>query len=306
MPAIRIIFTFLAVVLLSGCTLIPTLKKDQNVTLKYWGLWESATTVNQVIEDYKKIKSNVTIVYEKKSREQYREAIQSQIKSGKGPDVFTFHNTWTPMLKEELAEVPNSVISPSDFRKDYYPTVFFDLRNANKKFVGVPLETDGLALFWNEDIFKAAGITKPPSTWEDLSKTAAKLTVRDSSGSIKTAGAGLGTASNVDHFSDILGLMITQNGGDLKSPTDKQSADALEFYANFAKGTNRVWDETMPPTTVSFAGGSLAMYFAPSWRAIEIKNANPLLKFKIAPVPQLEGSRVSWASYWAAGVSAKS
>ena len=62
----------------------------------------------------------------------------------------------------------------------------------------------------------------------------------------------------------------------------------------------------MPATTVAFAGGSLAMYLGPSWRAAEIKNANPLLKFKIAQVPQLVGGKAAWASYWATGVSAKS
>ena len=30
------------------------------------------------------------------------------------------------------------------------------------------------------------------------------------------------------------------------------------------------------------------------------------MNFKIAPVPQLEGGKIGWASYWAEGVSAKS
>ena len=291
---------------LSACSILPGAKKEKTVSLKYWGIWESATTINQVTEDYKKIKPNVNITYEKKSREQYREAVENQIQAGKGPDIFIFHNTWTPMLKEELEPVPASVISQSEFKKNFYPTVFSDLRNPNKKFVGIPQEIDGLALYWNEDIFKAAGITSPPTTWEDLTRTAARLTVRDPAGNIKTAGIALGTASNVDHFSDILGLMIMQNGGDLKSPVDKQSADALEYYTSFARGVNRFWDETQPPSTIAFAGGNLAMYFAPSWRAIEIRSANPLLKFKVAPVPQLVGGKIAWSSYWAIGVSAKS
>jgi ABC-type glycerol-3-phosphate transport system substrate-binding protein len=100
--------------------------------------------------------------------------------------------------------------------------------------------------------------------------------------------------------------MIAQNGGDPKSPADKAAADALEYYVNFAKGDNRVWDETMPSSTIAFIGGNLAMYLAPSYRAIEIKNTNPLLKFQVAPVPQLEGGKLAWANYWAVGVSAKS
>ena len=293
-------------IILAGCSLLPGGKEPEAVTLKYWGLWENADTINQVVNDYKKLKPNINIVYEKKSPQQYRESLQNQIEVGKGPDLFRFHNTWTPVLKNELDVVPSDLVSTSDFKKNFYPTVFFDLRNSENKFVGVPLEIDGLGLFWNEDIFKAAGIGRPPATWTELAQTAAQLTVRDTAGNIRTAGVALGSASNVDHFSDILALMILQNGGDLKSPTDKQSADALEYFANFAKGPDHVWDETMPPSTIAFAGGNLAMYFAPSWRAMEIKQVNPLLNFQVAPVPQLEGSQVTWASYWAEGVSAKS
>lgn len=299
---LAVIFTFI----LTGCSLLPKLNEQEAVTLKYWGLWESASTMNVVIADYKKLKPNVDIVYEKKSIQQYREALANQIQAGKGPDIFRFHNTWTPMLESVLSPVPASVVSANDFKKNYYPTVISDLRNSKKQFVGVPLEIDGLALYWNEEIFSAAGLTKPPSTWNELAQDAIKMTVKDTAGNIRTAGVALGTTANVDHFSDILGLMILQNGGDPKLPTDKSSADALEYYTNFAKGENRVWDETMPTSTIAFTGGSTAMYFGPSWRAIEIKNANPLLKFKVAPVPQLEGGKVGWASYWAEGVSEKS
>jgi len=290
---------------LTACSLLPGKKSEETVTLEYWGLWSSQTAIDSVINDYKKIKPNVNISYKKRTPQQYRETLENQIQSGKGPDIFRFHNTWGPMLKEELEPVPAEVVSQADFKKNFYPVTFSDLR-VGGKLVGVPLEFDGLALFYNEDIFKAAGITKPPSTWTEFAQDAARMTVKDGASNIRTAGAALGTAGNIDHFSDILGLMILQNGGDLKSPTDKQSADALEYYSNFAKGANRVWDETMPSSTVAFAGGNLAMYFAPSWRAIELRNANPLLKFKVAPVPQLEGGKVSWATYWVEGVSSKS
>src|SRR3989344_2033504 len=306
MLSAKVILVFIAALILTGCSLLPFAKEEKTVTLNYWGLWESPATINQLIADFKKENPKIDVIYEKKSHQQYRESLLNQINSGKGPDIFRFHNTWTLMLENILAPIPSNVVSQSEFKKDFYPTVFNDLRNSKKEFVGVPLEIDGLALFYNEDIFNAAGIIRPPTTWQEFSQDAIKLTVRDPVGNITTAGAALGTASNVDHFSDILGLMILQNGGDPKSPTDKASADALTYYTNFAQGENRVWDETMPSSTITFAGGRLAMYFAPSWRAIEIKNSNPLLNFQVAPVPQLEGGKVTWASYWAEGVSKNS
>lgn len=303
------VFIFFLLILLpfvlTGCSLLGT-KTTQPVTLKYWGIWESPTTINEVIADYKKIKPDVTIIYEKRSPQQYRESLQSQIASGKGPDVFTFHNTWAPMLSGELAPAPQSVVTDRTLSQDYYPTTLSDMRNKEKKVIGLPTGIDGLALFYNVDIFQAAGIINPPATWNELAQIASQITVKDQFGNIKTAGVALGTAANIDHFSDIIGLMMLQNGGDPGNPADKAVVDALEYYINFAKRDNKVWDETLPASTVSFTGGNLAMYLAPSWRAIEIKNANPLLNFKVAPAPQLEGGQVNWASYWANGVSSKS
>src|SRR3990167_278948 len=306
MLSAKVILVFIAALILTGCSLLPFAKEEKTVTLNYWGLWESPATINQLIADFKKENPKIDVIYEKKSPQQYRESLISQINAGRGPDIFRFHNTWTQVLYDILTPVPSDVVSQSEFKKNFYPTVFNDLRNSKKEFVGVPLEIDGLALFYNEDIFNAAGIVRPPTTWQEFAQDAVKLTVKDPVGNITTAGAALGTASNTDHFSDILGLMILQNGGDPKSPTDKASADALTYYTNFARGEPRIWDETLPASTIAFAGGNLAMYFAPSWRAIEIKNSNPLLNFKVAPVPQLENGSINWASYWANGVSAKS
>ena len=55
-----------------------------------------------------------------------------------------------------------------------------------------------------------------------------------------------------------------------------------------------------------FAQGRLGFYFAPSWRAHELRVANPNLKFKVVQVPQLAGKQVGWASFWGEAVSAKS
>jgi multiple sugar transport system substrate-binding protein len=38
----------------------------------------------------------------------------------------------------------------------------------------------------------------------------------------------------------------------------------------------------------------------------DVKQISPGLHFKVTPIPQLPGNTVTWASYWAEGVSAKS
>ena len=62
----------------------------------------------------------------------------------------------------------------------------------------------------------------------------------------------------------------------------------------------------MDNSIYAFAIGRVAMIIAPSWRAFDVKQISPTLRFKIVPVPQLPGNTVNWASYWVEGVSTKS
>ena len=284
--------------------LLPAGIKPGGVTLTYWGLWEDENILKPLIDDYTKNHRGVKIEYKKQNQREYRERLQAALVAGKGPDIFRFHNTWLPMLKNDLSPVPSSVFSESDFQKTFYPVASKDLKIGSSLY-GIPLEFDGLALLYNMEIFEAAGVS-PPKTWDEFQKAAYTLTVRDKEGKIKTAGLALGTVNNVDSWSDILGLMFLQNGADLKNLEGQLAEDVLVFYTSFAHGENRAWDETLPPSTLAFAQGKVAMIFAPSWQIFNIKAKNPQLKFKVLAIPQLPGVNIAWASYWAEGVAAKS
>jgi len=276
--------------------------------LTWWGLWEDENIVAPLISEYEAKNPKVKIKYVKQSPRDYRERLTSAFAKGQGPDIFRFHNTWVPMFRNELDALPASVINPADFAKTFYPIVSSDL-TLGTGIVGIPLGYDALALYINEDIFSKAGKT-PPATWDDLRDLAKELTVKDDQGVIIQAGVALGRVENVDHWQEILALMMLQNGVDLTNPTGKKGEDALIFFTIFSS-LDGVWDATLPPSTAAFAGGKLAMYFGPSWRAFEIAQANPNLKFITVPVPQLPKdsptqSDVTYATYWAEGVWARS
>jgi len=285
-------------------------QETETVNLKYWGLWEAESIMKPIIEEYQKKFPNVVIDYSQQSYKDYRERLQSALARGDGPDIFRFHNTWVVMLNKELAPAPAETASALNLEENYYSVANRDLINGSQ-VLGVPLGIDGLALFYNSQLLKEAGKAYP-TTWEEVQRTAVDLCVAETEDQacqpgekIKTAGVALGAANNVDHFSDIIGLMMLQNGVDLAQPTAALMEDALEFYTLFTKRYG-VWDETLPNSTYAFATEKVAMIFAPSWRAHEIAQINPELEFKTTAVPQLPGTKVSWASYWVEGVSNKS
>lgn len=276
--------------------------------ITWWGLWEDETVVGPLIEEYKQQNPKVKISYVKQSQQDYRERLTNALAKGAGPDVFRFHNSWVPMFKNELDILPSTVISAAEYSQTFYPIAASDLTYGTG-IVGIPLMYDGLALFINDDILKSAGKTAP-STWDELRTLARELTVKNEEGEIVQAGVALGRTENVDHWPEIIGLMMLQNGVRLSSPTGKLAEDAITFFTIFSSADG-VWDVTLPPSTQAFAAGKVAMYIAPSWRAFEIRQQNPNLSFRTVKVPQLAKTNpsdpdVTYASYWAEGVWARS
>ncbi len=316
MLPVKKIISFLTIVFfVSGCSALPFNKSQTSsepVTLNYWGLWEDQQIIQPLIDEFNAANPKISINYVRQNITNYRERLISGLDKPDGPDIFRFHNTWVPMFTQKLASVPEDIYTTKEFQNTFYPITSKDL-TIKDRIVGIPLEVDGLTLFYNEDLLKAAGFAAPPKTWDELRAMASQITVVDDQGKIKTSGVALGTSGNVDHFSDILGLLMAQNQvkfGDLEKSVDTQgvnlASDALIFYTTFKQ--NKIWDETLPKSTVMFTQGSLAFYFAPSWKYFEIKAANPTLNFKAATVPQLTSDakrKVTWASYWAEGVNSQ-
>lgn len=283
-------------------------KKD--ITLNISALWEEEALIKPALEAYRKDHPNVSLKYKFQSSTNYRSRIQAQIDDpNEGVDIFLIHNTWLPMFlkSKQLAPAPGDIFSIDEYSKTFYP-VAKDFLTVDKNVLAVPRGVDGLGLYYNEDILKAAGVSVP-QTWNQLSEAAKILTVKDSEGKIKTAGVALGTTGNVDHWSDIIGLLFLQNpGASLENPNNIRGAEVLNFYTSFVKDKeNQVWDPNFEHSTDAFASEKVAFYFGPSWRAYELKAKNPQLNFKIVPVPQIEpGKNIYWGSFWAYAVSSKS
>jgi len=315
----------------AGCTLpnLPFLPKSPqpspgNVTLKYWGLWETKNNIQPLIDEYQKAHPNVTIEYEERSPKFYYETLKSRLISDSAPDIARMHLTWVPKLSANLAALPASVMDSATFNSTFYPVVSKWCTQVDQIYC-LPLMYDGLALVYNQSLFEKAGIANPPKTWEEFKEMAQKLTVKDGQGKIIQAGAALGTAENVTEFSDLLGLLMLHNGVQFQdsktgkvtfqetiSPDGRNTgAEAVEFYTQFAKGKGQVWDPSLGESTAAFAAGKVAMIFASSWRLQNVLNANPALKVVATAVPQLttpEGglTNINWASFWVEGVAQQS
>lgn len=281
---------------------------NREVSLTYWGLWENQNVMQPIFDEFHRQNPNITIQYEKQdivSLGNYIERLRERSKNETGPDIIKFHNSWLPQVKDLLLPFPEDLVKSADIENSYVETVSNDLRQ-DGAYYGLPLGVDTLALFVNLQLLNNIGATTP-TTWEDLVKVSRELTVIED-GKIQTAGVALGTYDNIAHASDIISLLLIQNGADLNNlegNTKENAKDALEFYTSFSQGEGRVWDQTLTNSKTAFAGGRLALYFGYSWDIFEIQTINPNLSFQVSPVPTLAGRKNTVSSYWVEGVSSK-
>lgn len=279
-----------------------TVAPRNQVELTYWGLWEPVEVMQPLIDAYEQQNPGVKITYVQQNSRQYRQRLQAAVRDGSGPDMFRFHATWLPMVAGELSPAPASILTAEQLRQEFYPAVSNDLVRGTQVY-GVPLMYEGLALLYNQNMFQAANAL-PPTDWQKVREIANQLTIRQGT-RIERAGIALGTANNIENFSDILAFMMLQNAANPADPSNVNAQNALEFYTIFSR-VDKVWDDTLPPSTQAFANEQVAMILAPSWRIYEIQKMNPNLAIGVTRLPQIDGTSTAWSSYWAEGVSASS
>jgi multiple sugar transport system substrate-binding protein len=189
--------------------------------------------------------------------------------------------------------VPNGHFQPvGDFfsqtgvkESDFTPAVM-ELCKYDGKYYMLPMQTFYLILYWNKDLFKAAGLdpAKPPQTWSELSQFAVKLT--------DPAKAQYGFGIPVKTAPAYYMSLIWGNGGDLVDLKAKKSVlDSPENVKSFEFMRDLALNKKVTPLSVTgpdldnlLISGKLAMYINGPWLINGLKTNN--VNFGVAAPPK--------------------
>lgn len=297
---------------LSGCGCKKAPVKQYGLSLEVWGLFDNSDAYAEIFEKYKKTNLNIdNITYKKLSPDTYKKDLLEALASGKGPDIFLIQNSWLPSFSDKMNSAPSEIINEQKLKDQLVDVVADDFLLDGSVFA-LPLSVDSLALYYNKDLFNQAGISSPPSTWEEFAETNQKLTKIDEFGNIKQSGAAMGTAYNINRSTDIVSLIMLQyNLSIVNKKTENvdfnndNGEKALDFYTQFARSGYLSWNPRMHYSIDAFSEGNLAMMFNYSWQIPVLKSKSPKLNFAAAPVPQFKDSskKIGYANYWGFGVS---
>ncbi len=298
----------------------------ERVELTWWKPFDDPRYAQPLLEEFHQKTPNIRVTYVQKNIETYEDELVDALAAGSGPDIFSIHNDWLPKHQDKLAAAPAGVMSLREFKESFVEVANFDLVS-EEKIYALPLAMDVLALYYNKDILASAGIARSPQSWEEVVNLTPKLTRIDSQGNFVRQAIALGAADNINRSTDILSLLMLQNGTPFYSP-DRFSATldqnlrdesgnpfspgtrALEFYTQFANPakTTYTWNNRSNNSIEAFSSGKVAMILSYSYLRPVLSGKAPFLNYGIAAAPQIDpqGTRINYANYWAEGVSKQS
>lgn len=181
------------------------------------------------------------------------------------------------------------VADPANFGEFFVDTASYD-----GQVYGMPLFRGQGALYYNTEMFAAAGLTEPPKTMEDFTAYAEKLTQRDGSGNPTVSGWSLRLSGGGQGIAEKFWINLFQYGGNVLVQTEdgKWKADyaneagrkALAQYLDLVTTKNTV-TPAMPADAEAFERGQTAMFVRESWVIGDIAAKAPDLPYATAPLP---------------------
>ncbi len=193
------------------------------------------------IKDNPQIK--VTPIYAGSYQESIVKALTAH-KSGTPPVTSVLLSTDMFTLIDEDAVVPfdNFVKTPADqaWLKGFYPA-FMQNSQAGGKTWGVPFQRSTVVMYWNKDLFKAAGLdpNKAPATWTELKDAATRLTQKDANGKVNTWGVQIPSSGFpywlFQTLSTTNGAILANEAGTAVTFDDPKVIEALRYWVDLGK-----------------------------------------------------------------------
>lgn len=275
-------------------------------TLTVWARSDESSFIGNMITGFNKTHTNIqaklTIV---PAGNAFTQKFGAALASGTGPDVVSINLVYVPYFASvgQLTDL-TQLASTLPYRSQLNASEL-RLGTWQNKLYALPFTGDASVLFYNTDLFKAAGLNPnaPPTTWSQMEADARKITALGH-GNYGYYFPGNSPGWNLFTFTPYIwasGGDVLQGEGTAQKATiasSPQVAAALRFY-------NRLWADKVIPSSAKtddgtqilslFEAGHIGMLPNGSFAFSELTTKYPNLHFGITPIPGQNGGSASFA-----------
>ena len=270
----------------------PAASKKADLTMMMWGDPAELEVWNKIVADFHTANPNFTVKVDVSDWESYWTKLKTLLSSGTPPDVFAMD---APLYLDYQSRGVLLNLQPyldknPDMLKGVYPQTLEAYKTPSGMF-GLPRDFQTIVLFYNKDMFDAAGIPYPTGDWtyDDLRNAAKKLTKIGPDGKVTQ----YGFAADLWDMELIWSEGIWANGGDIISADhtktlvgDPKARQAWQLFHDMM-----FVDKSWPDANTSneyggdpFLAGVAAMTTIGHW--VVPGYAEAKFKWDVAPMPK--------------------
>ena len=285
--------------LLGAFGLLHATPPDNKIHISYWEKWsgEEQLAMQEVVDEFNHSQNRIVVDFLSVGQVEQKTLLATA--GGDPPDIsgvylldvcaFADRNALTPLSPLMQADG----LTPDQFTSRY-AHAYANLGTYEGQIWGVPSTPTTIALFWNKDLFRAAGLDpeKPPRTVDELVAMSKKLTVHDADGNLTQVGflpqfeAGWAWV-----FPQWFGGQIF-DGKNITIGTDPTNVKTFQWLRDFTdmygiENVRRLSSSFGSLSTPDdpFMSGKLAIIFDGVWRYSYIQQFAPGLNYGVATWP---------------------
>lgn len=159
---------------------VPATAAAKPITLEFWNYWDGTNgqVLQSLVADFNKKNPGITVKPVTFPWGDLLPKLQAALASGKTPALAATDIAWMANLHQSgrLVDLGAALGGVKKATGDIYPNLLtYSLYKG--KLQALPVSTNNLALFFNKDLFRKAGLNpnKPPQTWDDMRADAKKI-----------------------------------------------------------------------------------------------------------------------------------
>ena len=261
-----------------------------------------AEIVGNLADEFMKANPDIEIVVQTIPEGEYKTKLLAAVAAGSGPDVAQVPaRSMTELLDYGIiSEFPSKVVT-TQYMKDYFMPATIESLIINNKLYGIPTDVQTIMLFYNTNLFKAAGIKEPPKDWNELREYAIKLAKWEGD---KMVQAGLG----IEGYHPVIETFMVMNGATFTDPKNSNrivvedaQVQAMKFLTDLVV-KDKVYTRKFGARYTMFRQNVEGMVFGHGAMLGSLQvGAVPELEFKVAPVPKnpVTGEQKTVLTSWA-------
>jgi multiple sugar transport system substrate-binding protein len=275
------------------------------ITLNYWQyVYQSkVNAMDQLIQQFEAQNPGIHVQQTTFPYDQYNNKVAAAALAGNGPDIVNLYFGWLPKYVDAGYLQP----LPAPFDAAYIQSHFIPMVAQGVGFEGqywaLPMAVRTYAVFYNKDLFQAAGITTPPTTWQEFEQDAIRLTKRDAKGQYLQEGF---SWEDQDQGHTLFKFALVPDwGGQAYSDNNHKvaydSPQGVQAFTWFV-GLNtkdHVGDPSFDTDQdTAFYHGKSAMLVSGSFFVGTLRANAPNLNWGVFPLPGNDGRAVNVGTMW--------